>query len=349
MSDIPAAARKRFEEVPPWKLGVGISAALLVGFLVWETAFDSWPELARRAEAGALAKQPEGTLRDFRIAIVHILMAGYLPAALLAVVQGGKRTVLQLQDALDCTDEECEALAASMRLRTGGLLLAGLVGLGFAFSLPYFTPPVPDGVWDPRSWSPEVAWHRVLGPITGVLIGWLFYAVVSVSRRMSRLATDLSSVDLLRLRPLEPFTRQGLTNALIVLGFVSVAGLMVVTEVGFGAAGLLMGVSVLLVAGAALLLPLRGVRTRIQQAKSRELEWTDARILELRTSLRDGSGNDSPGTLADLVAWRRLVADVPEWPITPSSRVRFAIYLLIPLFSWAAAAVVERIVNALIS
>lgn len=349
MSDIPEAGRNRRQTLSPWKLGLGITAILLVAFLVWETAFDRWPELARRAEAGALARQPEGTLRDFRIAIVHILMAGYLPAALLAVLQGGRRTVLELQDVLDCTDEECAALADSIRLRPGVLLLVGLVGLGIAFSLPYVTPPVPDRVWDPKSWSPEVAWHRVLGPITGVMGGWLFYAVVSVSRRMSRLAVGLSSVDLLALRPLEPFTRQGLTNALIVLGYVSIAGLMAVTEVGFGAIALLMGIAVLLVSGAALLLPLRGVRARVQQAKTEELAWADARIQELRSSLRHGSAREAHGRLADLVAWRRLVADVPEWPITASSKVRFALYLLIPLLSWAAAAIVERIVDALIS
>jgi len=43
------------------------------------------------------------------------------------------------------------------------------------------------------------------------------------------------------------------------------------------------------------------------------------------------------------------VGDVSEWPLSTSSRVRFALYLLIPLLSWAAAALVERFVNALIS
>jgi hypothetical protein len=55
------------------------------------------------------------------------------------------------------------------------------------------------------------------------------------------------------------------------------------------------------------------------------------------------------GSLADLLAYRNLVRETPEWPIGTSSYTRFALYLLIPVLSWAAAALVERLVNALIS
>jgi hypothetical protein len=166
---------------------------------------------------------------------------------------------------------------------------------------------------------------------------------------MSRLAAGLESVDVLELRPLQPFTRQGLTNALLVLGFVSIYGLVLVTEEGFGLQALVLGPAVLLVAVAALLLPLRGVHARILQAKEAELAWVDTRILDQRASLKDDSSATNPGTLADLAAYRSLVHGVRDWPIGSSSYVRFALYLLIPLLSWAAAARVERVVNPLIS
>ena len=349
MDEVTSVSRPRLPGVSPWKLGLTIIGVLLVVFIIWETAFDSWPELARRAEAGALARQPEGVLRDFRIAIVHVLLVGYLPAALLAVLRGGRRTVLELQEALDCTREECAALAASVRLDRGKLLGAGFVGLLFGIGIPYITPPVPDALWDPRTWSPEVAWHRILGPTAAILAGCLFYAVVSVSRRMSRLAADLTSVDLMKLRPLQPFTRHGLTNALIVLAFVSIGGLMVITEEGFGLLGLFFAFVTLIVSGSALLLPLRGVHSRIIETKKSELSWVNEQIGQRRRSLRSGASSDRPGELADLAAYRDLVADVPDWPLSTSSYARFALYLLIPLLSWAAAALVERFVNVLIS
>jgi len=348
MNDVPAVSRFRLATTSPLKLGLGIGGVLLIAFLAWETAFGQWPGIMDAARAGALSRQPTGILRDFRIAVVHVLLMGYLPAALLAVVQGGRRTVFELQGALDCTDQECAAIASSVRLGSTGLLVAGLIGLLAGFATPYIVPPVPEALWHPQTWSPEVVWHRVLGPIATMWVGWLLYAVVSVSSRMSRLAAGLSTVDLLELRPLQPFTQQGLTNALLVLGFVSIAGLMVVTEEGFGLLGLLWVLPTLLASGAAFLLPVRGVHARIRQAKADELMWVDERIRSGRTSLKAATSGETPGTLADLAAYRGLVREIPDWPIGTSSYARFALYLLIPLLSWAAAALVERIVNAVV-
>lgn len=348
MEDVPAASRIRLSRVSPLKLGLAISTLLLVGFLLWETVHGQWTLLATALQSEELYRQPGGILRDFRIAIVHILLAGYLPAALLAVVQSGRRTVYELQGALECSPEECSALAASIRLEPWRLAVAGLVGLIIGVTFPYFTPPVPEHVWSPSSWSPEVAWHRILGPIAAFLAIALMYAVVAVSVRMSRISAGLSSMDLLELRSLQPFTRQGLTNALLVLGWVTISGLMVVTESGFGTLGLLLGMATLFVAGAAFLMPLRGVHSRIRTAKEDELSWLDARIVKQRNALKTGRLDDVSGSLADLVAYRDLVRGVPDWPIGTSSWARFALYLLIPLFSWAAAALVERLVNALI-
>ena len=112
---------------------------------------------------------------------------------------------------------------------------------------------------------------------------------------------------------------------------------------------LLLAAATLCVAGAALLLPLRGVHARIRQAKAAELEWVEAQILERRHALKAAASHEAPGSLADLVAYRDLVQEAPEWPIGSSSYARFALYLLIPVLSWAAAALVERFVNALIS
>ncbi|MEJ2482330.1 MAG: hypothetical protein P8049_04210 [Gemmatimonadota bacterium] len=350
MNEMPAGRRIRLPRISPVKLGLTITGVLLVVFLAWETMNGRWAPFMEAMRGERLYRQPGGILRDFRIAIVHILLAGYLPAALLAVVQTGRRTVFELQGALACSADECEALAASIRLDSSRMAVAGLIGLFIGFTVPYFIPPVPEHLWSPSSWSPEVGWHRVLGPVTAVLALLLIYAVISISARMSRISAGLSSVDLLDLGGLHPFTRQGLTNALLILGWVSISGLMVVTESGFGLLGLFLGVATLVVASAALLLPLRGVHTRIRQAKADELEWLDARILARRDAfLKNRKTGEDSGYLADLLAYRDLVRDVPDWPIGTSSWARFSLYLLIPLLSWAAAALVERFVNSLIS
>lgn len=332
----------------PLRLGLTISGVLLLALLISETALDRWPGIAQAAQGGALARQTEGILRDLRIDIIHCLLAGYLPAAFLAVIRGGKRTVFALQGALDCTQQECGALADSIRFSPGGLAAAALIGLAVAFTGPYIVPPVPLTPWNPMTWSPEVAWHRVLGPFMAVWGAMLFYAIVSVSRRMSRLAIELKSIDLFDLNPLLPFTQQGLGNALLLMGFVAISGLMILTETGFGRMALVLGTVILAVAGMALVLPLRGVHRRITQAKDAELEWVEAKLSEQREVLKSGADRTS-GDLSDLAAYRDLVRAVRDWPMNTSSYVRFAVYLLIPAVSWAAAALVERFVDALVS
>lgn len=330
----------------PLRFGLTLTGVLLAAFLIWETAFDRWPEILHSARTG-LVRQPTGPLRDFRIAVVHCLLVGYLPAAFLAVIRGGRRTVHKLQGTLDCTPEECDALAGSLRLPVGGLAVAVFFGLLFAFGTPYLAPPVPDDLWNPATWSAEVVWHRVLGPLVGVGSVALAYAIIVVSRRMSRLALDLKTIDLFDLRPLYPFTQLGLANALLLMGLVAIAGLMVLTETGFGLLGLLVGTAIFTAAGLAASLPMRGVHRRIKQAKAAELEWVGAKLRQQRDVLKTGAERTS-GDLSDLAAYRDLVRSVRDWPINTSSYVRFVLYLLIPIASWAAAAIVERFVDALL-
>ena len=210
-------------------------------------------------------------------------------------------------------------------------------GLVVAFGTPYLTSPVPDDLWNPATWSAEVVWHRVLGPLVAMGSVALAHAIIVVSGRMSRLAADLKSIDLFDLRPLFPFTQLGLANALLLMGFVAIGGLM----------GLVVGTAIFTAAGLAAALPMRGVHRRITQAKAAELEWVEAKLRLQREVLKTGAERTS-GDLSDLAAYRDLVRSVRDWPISTSSYVRFALYLLIPLASWAAAALVERLVDALL-
>jgi hypothetical protein len=77
-----------------------------------------------------------------------------------------------------------------------------------------------------------------------------------------------------------------------VLGFLGIAGIMVLTETGFGVLGASIGTAV--------------------------------------------------------AVYRDLLRSVHEWPIGRSGYVRFGLYLLIPLGSWALAALVEHVVDALV-
>lgn len=328
----------------PLRIGISISLVLVALFVVQETLLGRWGALASQGQVDAFARVSSGVLRDMRLAIVHCLLAGYLPAAFLHVMQNARRTVLMLEDTLDCSHEECRALAASVRLEPRWLVATAAVGISITLASPYLVSPVPDAPWHPAGWNPEVAWHRVLGLYIGVLIGWLGYAIVSVSLRISRIAHRLQRVDLLDLSPLAPFTRLGMSNALVLIGLLSIYGL-VMLETGFGHLILVFASSMFALATLSLVLPVRGVHEGIRRSKSIELTWVNAQIAKQRERLDENEKPRQLGALADLVAWRGLVESVSEWPFTSSTYARLLLYALLPAVSWGIGVVAEEIVG----
>ena len=341
------ADRAGIERISPLWLGIGISVSLVALLVISETLLGRWELLLVDEQFDPLARVSTGILRDLRIAIVHCLLVGYLPAALLHVLRNGKRTVARLQSALNCTREECERLARSIRLSKRGLFAATLIGFVLALLPPLIVEPVPEAPWNPASWNPEVAWHRVLGPLMGISLAWLTYAIVAVSMRMSRIAQKLSRIDLLDLSPLAPFAQQGLTNALLLVGTLSITALMML-ETGFVVLLAVIGTGTLVLAVLALLAPVRGVQKRVREAKQQELDWTAAEITRLRAGLSGTQPERHSGDLADVIAYRMLIADVPEWPFTGSTYVRLTLYALIPLASWGLGVVAEEVIGRLL-
>jgi hypothetical protein len=332
------------QDISPLWLGIGISGSLLLIMFVIETVLGRWSGFLVGGEFDPLAKVSQGMLRDLRIAIVLCLVIGYLPAAFLSVLRNGRRTVLVLRATLDCTLEECETLSASVKLSTRGLVITGLAGFLISLATPYLTPPVPEALWNPSTWSPEVAWHRILGPLTMVWAWWLAYAIITVSIRMSRIAKEMCRIDLLDLSPLAPFTQLGLTNALLLIGSLSIWSLMMI-ETGFGQMMFIIGGATLAGTAFALLAPVHGVHKRICRSKERELGWVNGEISEQQTSFHDTSADHPGGRMADLVAYRGMIDDVSEWPFTISTYSRIFIYVLLPIATWGIGLVAEQMMG----
>ncbi|MEH6588087.1 MAG: hypothetical protein V7720_16125 [Halioglobus sp.] len=339
---------KLIERVPALWIGIGISSSLIAVLLVTETALGRWTALLPEGDFNALTGVSTHFLRDIRLAIVLCLVIGYIPAALLHVLRNARRTVLVLQSALDCTVEECQTLAASFKLSARGLVINGLIGFALAFAAPYMVPPVQPEPWNPMEWSPEVAWHRILLPMILVWQSWLVYAVVIVSIGMSRVAKKLRHIDLLNLTPLAPFTHLGLTNALLLIGLLSIWSLMML-ETGFGQIMILIGGITLVVTMLALLAPVGGVHKRIRQSKDAEINWVNREISKQLLALQTPDAGRRSGDMADHVAYLSLVERAPEWPFTTSTYTRLFLYLLIPVVFWGIGIVAEEIVQRALS
>lgn len=285
-----------------------------------------------------------GEAVDARLAIVHCVLLAYLIGAYRYVTAGARAAFVALRPYLDMGAGQFDAVLAQVgRYPAAALAPIAAVGVAFAVAGPWLSGPT-DVYWLPATWTPEVAWHRVLGLAIGWGIGWMGYALVMESVRLSRLAPSLRPLSLWDTRALAPFTRQGLRNALVAVGLVSVAALFV-TEQGVTRAFLLIFVVSLGLATAGFLLPLGGARGIVRQAKQRELEWAAALIGKERRAL--GEGGSGGGRLADAVTYHQAVERVREWPFDHSAVLRIMLYLLVPLASWllsnTAAALLDRI------
>jgi hypothetical protein len=314
-------------------LGLSISGALVFGLLMQEV-------LSGRFTVIIGPESPPLGLDNLRIAVVHCLMTGYLPAAVLALLRGTRRTVNQLEgDLVSAEDISTAGLTPPIKKRS--LFIAGLLGMVVTIFTPYLTTPGPP--WDPSLWSPEVWWHRVLGLVMGWWLGWLFLVVGSTSTHVSQFASRVRTVDLLDVSPWSPFVRQGLLTALLIMGIASIQLLMLVDPTEWKV--VVFGVCTYLVlALLGLWLPARGVHRRIREVKEQELGWIRERIWDSKALLQDTS---SQGQMADLIAYHQLIEDADEWPFRASTAVQMALYLLIPVASWVGGLLIEGLLGHL--
>ncbi len=339
---------QRLAESPPWsplRLGVALAAVLLGVFLCTEAALG-------RLEL--VFSRPGGHLRgDFRLAIGMILILAYLPPAFTVAVRGARRAVEELAPALRCTPAERDALIEQTgRFERAELRRAGLLGMLLMTLVPLATNLT---LWTYVFWllPPEPVAHRVLLLPIGWFAARFIFAMLRESRRLSRIGRELVHVDLLDLGPVSPLTRQGLRQAFLAAGLLALLALFL-GDVDL-APGLVVVVSGGLLAGSAvsataLSLPVRGVHTAIALAKRAELDWCDGAIRRARAASEAPHGAEpSAGpSLADLVAYRGLVASVSEWPFDAPALRRFVLYLAIPLGGWLGGALVERLVDMVI-
>lgn len=321
----------------PTRVG-GLAAALLVStFLGLSLAVGRLP-LVLSGSASLPARE------DLRIGVVLALLAAYLPAAWTSATTRARRTLAELEPALEEPEGRAAVRAAGHYDRVA-LRRAGWTGLAVAVGLQLFTD------WGDPVWILglpfETYWHRLMLGLIAWFGGRGVYGTIVESRRFSRIGRELVRVDLLDPSPVAALSRWGLHSALLAVGALSLSSLLfydlgAAPKLPFTLAAVVL--ATLCLAGVGLLLPVQGLHQSIQRAKQGELGWCHEQIRRARAG---GAGTSEP-SLADLIAYRGLVESVREWPVDAPTLLRFALYLVIPLASWLGGAIVERLVDALV-
>ena len=259
-----------------------------------------------------------------------------LPAYLLATAPPGWR---QTQRALDelgpAADPEDVATVRRASGRVSKFVwLAPIYGVAFGVAL--------NPVFVERMWATGihgldaafVAGACFTWVAVGVILAWRMPTAAALSKLGSRIQVDLYRLDKLR-----PLSRIAITDVLIVAGamaFTPLQSLDAEFRLGNYLPAILVGVP------AAVLMfvwPIWGLRGRIKSVK-------EARLRELHALVDRADPRDVP-QLEPIAAHVDRVRAISNWPVDVEVVVRLLGTLIIPPLAWAAAAVVENLVDRL--
>ena len=319
--------RLPLSKVNPTVLGLSIISILLFSLLLHEYLID---RLTVIFEPGSSRHD------DFRIAIIHCFLAGYVPAAYFHLMHRTKNNIDELENIMEPVNGD-----SAVHLGKKSLILGAFMGVMLAVFTTFLTA---QSYWVPSTWNPEVWWHRGLGLFVGIWGGWFIFAIWHTSTLISRLAARIKKVDLLDLGPLSPFVNQGLLTTLLLIGLASIFSLFLLEPGQWPAVVILFGLTIPM-ALLGLLLPVRGLHRIIRDAKQAEINWSRNKIRQSRNLLHSVPPDVSSGQMADMEAYLRLIEDVPEWPFQTSTIVRLVFYLMIPIASWFGGLLIESVLE----
>ncbi len=167
---------------------------------------------------------------------------------------------------------------------------------------------------------------------------------------------DAIQIDVLERDAYRPFVRIGLRAALRWLVLFAILTVLLIDEGNnrtmFGQLPmvfLLVTMSVI-VATIEFLIPLLAARQLIKREKERETEWVVQATKEMRSVLKASSADPTARTsrLSDLLAYKRELDSMSDWPVDLPDIGRFFVYLLIPVLSWFGGAGAQIMLEGLL-
>jgi hypothetical protein len=323
----------------PGRIGLWACLVLIGGFLLFEYGFDRYSLIA-------MPELKDGTLRNFRIAIIHLLLVCYLPTAYVLVILRSLSTLDELASRLDLSEQQFADLKSRVGNYSWLTMIIGCIGTNLLFVYVTFMTTPEANPWSVDVMTVEVWWHRLLTPLMAIFIFTFVYAIVVESSRMSKLSNNLGELDVVHLEFTRVFGENVLKNSLLILGWAAITSLFLMEE-GFGSIILTGWISCIAIVTAAFLGPVLGIRKQIVKAKKKELGWCDDNIERSRDQFKSQgiSTSDAPPQLGELIVYRQYIDNLSEWPFDVSTILRLLLYSLIPIGSWLGGAMVERTVD----
>ncbi|GAB5525169.1 MAG: hypothetical protein Roseis2KO_30410 [Roseivirga sp.] len=195
--------------------------------------------------------------------------------------------------------------------------------------------------------------YDIWGSLNIITLWVLITLSTSVFIRNMTLMNELSqkvAIDLLNMEKFMALTRSGVWS---ILAFIGAYSLLFIR--GFdNLSSISLADPAILVLGPSIFwmirTPLKGFRKRVINEKEKELAIIDAAIEGDHDAMKASriGANLSNINVIDLISYKRIIQNTLEIPVNIPTASRFVFYLIIPLLTWIAASMVDKVIDYLI-
>ena len=265
---------------------------------------------------------------------------GIVAGCLGPVLRGAVRDLERLRGVLPLSDSDFALVRNCLTRTTPGTVLAMfvsgiLLGLAHNYLLSHFSLPAP----------------FVFTQCTGTVLLWIIMnqampKLIINALLFSRLGAG-ANPDLLRPSKHSAFGDAAIRPGILVIGVIVAYGFLIMGEDNPFDDAVWIGIAASLLSLVGIVaLPLRGIRRRIRETRTAALQQLDARYDAIS---RDGLTSAEPQQLSamdTLLDMRERVAQAPGWPMDLAGVRRILLYVVLPPLTWAAAALVEMLIDS---
>ncbi|GAB5415240.1 MAG: hypothetical protein Cons2KO_28430 [Congregibacter sp.] len=314
--------------MPPW--GFGLACGLLVSSVLFSPAL-----ILQMGGVESLEILGNALFFGFSVAIV----AGATPS----ILEGAARDLTALRSVLTIDEEGLNVLIQGLTRQSSRLsaflLTCGLVaGLTHNYLLGQHLNAMPFLLT--QTSATVLMWVVMLLTLPKIIRNAVLF---------SRLGKS-ASPDLLRPSRHSAFGSAALRPGVYQIGIICMYGFLLLGDSSPFDDGVWIGIA----ASAATLfpvviLPLLGIRARIREARQSSLAMLDERINALEVGDLSTAGVDTLDAMDTLLDMRERVVRAPGWPLDLAGVKRILLYIVLPPLTWAAAAVVEMLIDGALS
>ena len=186
-----------------------------------------------------------------------------------------------------------------------------------------------------------------------IILMWFFITQASAlfidNLRFFSQLVKKCEVDILYTNKLAPFLRAGIRSTLAFMGAYALFPLLRFDDLTY----LLFNPAVLIfipIVITMILIPVLPLRARIRTIRIKELELVEKAINGQREALDTTRLREEKQQLSivDLITYKKIIHDIKDLPVSIPIAFRLMLYILLPLLTWVAASLVDKIVVALL-